>query len=789
MRKLLLILTALFFFHSAKATHLLGGEITWEALGNDQYIFTLKIYRDCSGIPLSSMVDLNGPSGKISLIRKSLEDISPQCYGPSQPFGCGYNTNNNGVELHTYVSSAVSIVSVMKASGLEFSYSFCCRPTLRNLQTQDNMFIKSTMFQKNVSAPQFTSGVVYAIAASKEVAFTAAQPGIGDSLHYSLMAPLKDSITPVAFTSAFNGQAPLPSPIFDSANAPVSLNQNTGVVSFDIKSPKNGKYAMAMEIENWRAGQLTSIISRDVVVLHQNDSLNNPPLVGIDTAGNSLQQNGNYLSYKVHTLPDTLDFVMSAVDLDTNSGGSLQQVSMMPIGMALDTPYGYNSFNETAQLNLVNSGSAALVNFKWIINQEHLQDISRYFFVFKYSDDACPINGTTHITLEVEIRKPALIQQDTVYACASDSILLKASTVTGNARWSPALQVADSTAPTTLAQSDYSRYFYLEDPQFPGQRDSIWVASETVDSFSLSYNNGLLSLTDSVKNGSVSWEYNGIPLNYTLDTLTPLGPGQYVAFKETNYCNYTTDTIMVLPGTFSTHDPSGSDYLGKQFPILGSMGVRVRLDGSGFLSSVKIPGVVDLEAEASSAYSIELRIYDQNDQEVFKNGFNLQLPLQGYVNIPVQFQLKSGQEYTLAITGDSSYTFSLLENAIVPATPWNNGLNLLGYSESTVGPFPAYHSDYLLPLSLTIDNFISRSDALIYERPVFYPNPVEDSFTLVLTEPHSEIELLDLNGKVIRRYTTNKERFEIYREAIPSGIYILNIESKNKSFSEKLIFE
>ena len=56
MKKILILLLAICSFSQLKATHLMGGEITWECIksGPDigKYIFKLKLYRDCDGITL-----------------------------------------------------------------------------------------------------------------------------------------------------------------------------------------------------------------------------------------------------------------------------------------------------------------------------------------------------------------------------------------------------------------------------------------------------------------------------------------------------------------------------------------------------------------------------------------------------------------------------------------------------------------------------------------------------------------------------------------------------------------
>jgi hypothetical protein len=34
----------------------MGGEITWDCVGGGQYVFTMKLYRDCNGITSATVV-------------------------------------------------------------------------------------------------------------------------------------------------------------------------------------------------------------------------------------------------------------------------------------------------------------------------------------------------------------------------------------------------------------------------------------------------------------------------------------------------------------------------------------------------------------------------------------------------------------------------------------------------------------------------------------------------------------------------------------------------------------
>ena len=73
----------------------MGGEITWRCNGNGQFVFQVKLYRDCNGIPGPQAINLvtNAPGGNINCILVSQNDISPQgtgCPTCPNPMGIYY---------------------------------------------------------------------------------------------------------------------------------------------------------------------------------------------------------------------------------------------------------------------------------------------------------------------------------------------------------------------------------------------------------------------------------------------------------------------------------------------------------------------------------------------------------------------------------------------------------------------------------------------------------------------------------------------------------------------------
>jgi len=104
----LFLIPFIFFSQSAKATHMMGADITYRCVDTLKFEITLKWYRDCRGIGLNNGGALtirctSGGSRTATLTLKSIREITPVCATepsrckPSNTYGTG-----EGVEEHTY---------------------------------------------------------------------------------------------------------------------------------------------------------------------------------------------------------------------------------------------------------------------------------------------------------------------------------------------------------------------------------------------------------------------------------------------------------------------------------------------------------------------------------------------------------------------------------------------------------------------------------------------------------------------------------------------------------------
>ena len=141
-RHIFLFVALLFLLpQGAKATHIVGGEIYYDCLGNNDYQITLKVYRDCiNGIPPfddpASIGVFDGVTG--ALIQNLMvyspsivpitSTISVPCYAPAPGTVCE--------EEATYVTTTNLPPS---ANGYLLVYQRCCRNnTIVNLVNPGN---------------------------------------------------------------------------------------------------------------------------------------------------------------------------------------------------------------------------------------------------------------------------------------------------------------------------------------------------------------------------------------------------------------------------------------------------------------------------------------------------------------------------------------------------------------------------------------------------------------------------------------------------------------------------
>ncbi|MBM3452883.1 MAG: PKD domain-containing protein [Bacteroidetes bacterium] len=263
---------------SARASHIIGGDIYYDYIGNNQYRFFITLYRDC----LSTGAEYDNPL-KLTVYNASgnlVEDLSVPFPGSvtlplifTNP--CATPPNNICVERAIY-TIVVNLPPI--PGGYTISYQRCCRgPNISNLVDPDDTGLtlttkvpgSETGFAQN-SSPRFTNYPPILLCNNDELIFnhSATDPD-GDVLQYSLVTPFNGASSvdpapnqappppyfPVQWIGPFNAQAPL------GPGSSTVIDQNTGILT--VNPSIIGLFVVGVMVQEYRNGVLIGQTVRD----------------------------------------------------------------------------------------------------------------------------------------------------------------------------------------------------------------------------------------------------------------------------------------------------------------------------------------------------------------------------------------------------------------------------------------------------------------------------------------------------------------------------------------------
>ncbi len=444
---LLLIFTAL-FSSKTNASHLMGGEITWDCVGGGQYVFTMKLYRDCNGISTSAVVSLavfNHPTvTSIPLSLISQTDISPACNGAGPSISCIGAESQPGwpgstspilgaVQESVFQSAPISLPGVPPSIGWTFAYADCCRNnSISNINTASafGFTLRAVMYAysgQNAnpcfdSSPRFLESPSTVICVGYPFTYNhnATDPDL-DSLSYSWAAPLNNYVSgvynpptnpaPIPFSTGYTFNSPLPGTLQNASNIPATINAATGEISFT--SFTQGNFVTVVKVEAWKCGQLVAEIYREIQIVLLPCATNNPPTV-VTTVFQDTVLAGT-----------AVNFSISGNDLDLLADGITPQTVTIS---ATGTQFGAGFTSTVAGcLNppcatltpaSPTSGSVnASTTFNWQTSCNHISynagcntTSNTYTFVFRSKDDFCPAPAERITTISITVLALSIVE-------------------------------------------------------------------------------------------------------------------------------------------------------------------------------------------------------------------------------------------------------------------------------------------------------------------------------------------------------------------------------------------
>lgn len=270
------VLSALVF--SAKASHLVGGEIYYTCLGNNQYQITLKVYRDCNTV-VGAEYDNPAYIGIFNSSGVLVEQLAAPFNGSEE---LPVIIDNPCLQAPPDVCVEEAIYTVTEtlppiAGGYHVAYQRCCRnPTIVNLVAPDDqgstytVHIPEAALNSCNSSPSFNSFPPVALCTGDLLEFDHSATDLdGDLLVYSLCSPYHGGddtdpqpIPPLAppyntlqWGFGYNAANPM-----DGA-PPISIDPNTGLLT--CTPTQAGQYVVGVCVEEYRNGELLSSNNRD----------------------------------------------------------------------------------------------------------------------------------------------------------------------------------------------------------------------------------------------------------------------------------------------------------------------------------------------------------------------------------------------------------------------------------------------------------------------------------------------------------------------------------------------
>lgn len=457
-------LLLLSFFQRAEATHLMGGEITWVCLGNGNYQFQMKVYRDCltavyitNAGPISLSVHNHPSVSSIPMSIVDSTDISPQCNGAGPSYDCSNITpGNTAVKEYILKSNPVNLPGIPPPQGWVFTWSNCCRnASITNLSLSfsgpgnptNGFTLRAKMFAYNGqnASPCFDSSPIFQerpsiiICAGTPYTYNpnAYDPDL-DSISYEFDRPL-DYLPPGSLFTASNPPAipyeigyslanPFPGTTQNVNNVPVSLNPVTGEMSFTVFNI--GNYVQVIKATSYKCGQKVAEIYREIQTVILSCGANFPPTVTAPFINTGTGLFTNYID--TVTAGDLVTFSITGTDNGFLPTGWPQNI----IYTAAGGQFGANFTDPNSGcLNLpcatVNppppqSGTGNLtLNFSWQTGCEHVATFNEcitnsnvHTFTFTFRDDYCPAPSYTIVTATIVVNAIAIIESPQIH-CAS----------------------------------------------------------------------------------------------------------------------------------------------------------------------------------------------------------------------------------------------------------------------------------------------------------------------------------------------------------------------------------
>ena len=477
-----------------RASHLLGCDMTYTSLGNNRYRVKFRLYRDCSGFvstppsfPLACHLGACNTPATVNarlLPEGATLEASPLC--PGTPGTCA--NPSSLYPLYDFTTYGATVT--LPPGQWTMSTHDIARPTIANIVNPGELYAEAYLDNRGANvfntSPQFDVQdipIQYVCVNQRTTfGFSAIEPD-GDSLVYSLAAPLNGCNSPVTYAtypganaggvfiitrnplcileipgltggSLFTPRLPIPVAIDTTGTCPIrqgvpyfGLNQNARTVTFTpnryvpVTSASDGsnKYQVVVEVNEYRrvAGvrRIVGRVRREAVLIVINCGANSTPSP-VRVANQTINSNTLTINTADTTQINLYSCSYSRVAVDFTDPDNLRipsarQRLTVTIPQTINTDPSYlasgdvGSFAFSTNPNFVNGSENPRGTFFF---QPSPNSVGRTIRInVKIEDNACPVKGLQNRVIVIKILRGNFA---TALATASPNSLNNVSPVT-----------------------------------------------------------------------------------------------------------------------------------------------------------------------------------------------------------------------------------------------------------------------------------------------------------------------------------------------------------------------
>lgn len=479
----IVLIYCLFWGKTLHATHIVGGEMNYTCLGNDQYEITLTIFRDCFNGNPNAWFDDPASVGVFNADNELLQQILIPLMGndtlnPVLDNPCLVIPPDVCVHTTTY-RTIVELPPII--GGYQLAYQRCCRNrTIVNIidplasgATYGVTISERALLECN-SNPKFKEWPPIYICANEPIFFDqSAIDADGDSIVYRLCTPLLGATPDIPQPQPPNNPPYEPinwvEPVYGVDNmlngspggVPLRINRETG---FLTGLPNTiGQFVVGICIEEYRDGELISTTRRDfqynvgvcgkavsaffapeiqcdsLTVSFNNQSLGANDYLWLfegfeNPDASSMESNPSYTFQDTGRFDVTLIAQPGTICADT----SVKTVNLQPNSLRPDFSFDFLSCSDSLQIQVNDLSTDSLfdiVEWSWAVlpeeqtssDQNPIFSLQRsgfhVIFLEVKSENGC--TKRTEQVLEIDLIEEEL-PADTLVICAGDSIELNA---------------------------------------------------------------------------------------------------------------------------------------------------------------------------------------------------------------------------------------------------------------------------------------------------------------------------------------------------------------------------